>query len=80
MSTQSHIYLSKDIKFGQNVLYAVGEEHNISYFTEIICFWFYRLLDNDEWPLPPKSEFLCSMDQHNISTQIFHKLLEFHGG
>ena len=39
-STQCHIYWSKDIKFGQNVPYTVGEEHNISYFTEIIYFWF----------------------------------------
>ena len=31
--TQCHISLSKDIKFGQNAPYAVGEEHNISYFT-----------------------------------------------
>ena len=39
-STQCHISLSKDIKFGQNDPYAVGEEHTISYFTEIISFWF----------------------------------------
>ena len=76
-STQCHIYLSKDIKFGQNVSYAVGEEYNISYFTEIIYFWFYWLLDNDEWPLPTKSELLCSMDKHNFLPQIVPKCWYF---
>ena len=73
-SIQCHIYLSKDIKFGQNVPYAVGEKHSISYVTEIIYFGFYWILNNGEWPLPPKPELLCSMDEHNFSTQIFHKL------
>ena len=31
--TQCHISLTKDIKFDQNVPYAVGKEHSISYFT-----------------------------------------------
>ena len=29
-STQHHISLNKDIRFGRNVPYAVGEEHIIS--------------------------------------------------
>ena len=78
--TQCHISLSKDIKFGQNVPHAVGEEHNISYVTEIIYFWFHWLLTNDKWPLPPKSELLSFIDEHKFSTPIFHKLLVFHGG
>ena len=73
-SIQCQIYLSKDIKFGQNVPYTVGEEQNISYITEIIYFGFYWILNNDERPLPPKSELLCSTDEHNFFTQIFHKL------
>ena len=31
-STQCRISLSKDIKFGQSVPYAAGEERNVSYF------------------------------------------------
>ena len=42
------------INFSQNVPYAVGEEHNISYFTEIVYFRFYWLLNNDKWPPTPK--------------------------
>ena len=53
--------------------YAVGEEYNISYFTEIIYFWFCWLLNNNEWPLPPKSELLCSMDKHNFPPQLVPK-------
>ena len=54
-STQCHFSLCKNIKFCQNVPYAVGEEHNVSYFTEMIYFWFYWLFTNDEWPLIPKN-------------------------
>ena len=63
-----------------NIPNAVGEKHNNSYVTEFIYFWFYWLLTNNEWPLPPKSELLCSMEEHMFSTKVFHKLLVFHGG
>ena len=37
-STKCLIYLSRGIKFGENVPYASGKVHNISYLTEIIYF------------------------------------------
>ena len=51
-SPQCHISLSKDIKFDQNVPYAVDEEHNISFLTVIIWFWFNWLWISMNDPYP----------------------------
>ena len=36
-------------------------------------FWFYWLLTSNEWPLPPKLELVCPMDEHNFPPQIVPK-------
>ena len=74
---QRHISLSKDIKVGLHVPYAVGEEHNISYFTKTIYFWFHSLSTGKEWPLPTKLELVCSIDEHNFPPHIFPKCWYF---
>ena len=76
-STQCRISLSKDNKFGQNVLCAVGEECNISCFTKTIYFVFYWRFTSNKWPITPKLELVCSMDKHNIPPQNIPKYWYF---
>ena len=70
-------FVEQKHKIWSNFPYAVGKEHNISYFSEIISFWFYWLLTSDESPLPQKSELLCSMDKHKFSTPNFPKTIRW---